>query len=276
MNEISFGAVSSPSDSRTFKDTALVAPNPSESYKTDISMLPVRYQEKLGVCMAEETCGYVEWLYFKKTGKYVRLSTAFLYIVTKLYIDKNFIEGSSHLSMLKAAQKYGICTEESFPTNYKLSHTDFLLKTIPAKAFTEALNYKIGAYFQIPVDVSLIRGAIKKYGLVALRMEVGKEWFTPSWKASEILPLKKPESVISGHAVYLYGYEPGNVFWLRNSWSANWAEGGNAFFDDDNYSPTEAWVATLNDPQEYKGTKFVTFDTIKKLLDVFRKIGIVN
>lgn len=274
-HEIGFGAKPSKKDIRDFKDKVL-APAPYKTHHmTDISMLAVTHQRKVGICMAETVCRHVEYLYYKKTGVYTRLSRAFLYIVTKKFIDKDRDEGTSFRAGFKAAQDYGICPESVFPTNTNLEHSEFLDQKIPYQAWDEAKKFKMGAYIPIPTDISLLKAAISKYGLIAVRMELGEEWFTPSWKASDILPLRKPKKIISGHAVSLYGYDENNLNHLRNSWSEEWADKGNGYYDFDDYEPTEAWALTLEDPKDYKGVRFVTFDIIKKFMDLLRKIGTV-
>lgn len=278
--EISTGAHESPKDTRDIKDPhlALGFPYPISS-QTDINMCYVEYQRKVGACTASLKT-YIEWLYYKKTGTYVRLSMAFLYIVTKLYIDNNRNEGSSLRSVLKASFKYGVCSEETFPSDFTLTHEQFLSQIIPQKAWTEALNYTIGGYINIPIEKSLMCAALDKYGMLYVRYSVDKNWWTPSWLAKDILPLKSPSDSPTGHAVLLTGYnlagEKGRTNG-RNTWSVSWADGGNFYTHYEDYAPTEAWVVTLESQMHLSDNGIIIEDSIwRKLLEVMRNIGILK
>lgn len=273
------GALPSKIDPRDVKDTSLTLsyPYPSE-YETFIDMLEVEDQEKIGICTSYLKT-YIEYLYFKKTGKYVRLSAAFLYIITKLYIDKNMQEGSQLRSALKAAQKYGVCTEATFPTNVNMTHAQFLSQSIPKEAWNEALNYRIGGYINIPIEKSLLAAAIHKYGMLYARMEVGSSWWTPSWHWKDILPLRKPSSVVSGHAVNHHGYEISDKTKIRgrNSWGKEWALMGNFYYFMEDYMPTEAWAITLESVMPMvDNTPLISDSMWRKLIAIFRDLKIIK
>jgi hypothetical protein len=279
MLHIGFGAAPSKKDPRDKKDKelALAYPYPSK-YDVDMAKVDVFYQSKIGVCTAAALCGIIEWLYWKKTGKMVKLSVAFLYIVTKLHIDGNFYEGSSLRSALKAALKYGVCTEERFPTNVNLSHSSFLLQTIPKEAWNEALQYKIGGYVSIPVDESMLAAAMFKYGPLYTRFEVSHKWYSPSWFEKDISPIVAGSPIDSGHAVALRTYdlaELGKPFWLRNSWSKDWFRGGDGLFHFRDYKPTEAWAVTLDSVADLPSQPTVLDTFGKKILDILRRAGVI-
>jgi len=249
---IATGAFESKKDTRDIKDTTLSGVlSENYNYDTHIDVLETENQKKLGICTSYIK-SYIEYLYFLKTGSYTRLSAGFLYLVTKRYIDLNNDEGSSPRSALKAALKYGVCKESVFPTNVDVSYEDFMKQNIPAVAFNDALNYRIGGYISIPTDPSFIAYALDKYKLLYVRMLLGKEWYTDikgniTWDKNKILPLRSPVQAISGHAVLLSGYEikEGKFKWKgRNSWSRLWADNGN-FFGFEPYMPTECWAVTL-------------------------------
>jgi len=280
--KIAFGAHPSKEDRRNIKDPhlALGVPYPS-IYETDISgmtgLLKLRYQKLLGVCVACAITTYVEYLYWKKTGKYTRLSVAFLYLVTKKLIDGNTEEGTSLHSGIKAAMKYGICTESTFPTNYDLIHTQFIRQPIPPEAYTEAINYTIGGYVSVPIDRSLFAAAIFKYGMLLTRMEVGSTWFTPSWLPKDIFPLKKPTVVISGHGIDHHEYDltkEKSKFGFLNWWSVGWGNKGTGEHLMEDYEPTEAWALTLDSVMQYQDNSPVISGSIwKRLFDIFRSAG---
>jgi len=250
--QIGFGAFPSEKDYRDHKDPdlALGLPFPSE-YHTDVNMLEVTHQKKLGICTSN-LAYYVEWLYFKKTGNYVRLSRRFLYSITKNLIDQNNIEGSSLRSPLKAAYNYGICKEETFPSDTEgFTHEQYIdINAIPPAAWAEAKSFKAGGYISIPATKEGLMQALYKYGLLYSMMHVGKEWWTgldgvSSWDKSKIDPLRPPAVVVSGHAVVHTAYDP-IMLELRNSWSKAWDCEGNAHHEHARYMPLESWAVTLD------------------------------
>lgn len=281
MPNISFGAHPSKKDKRDIKDKHLaLATAYPDKYSVDMSKIGVFYQSKLGICTAAAlVCSIIEYLYWKKTGKFVQLSVAFLYIVTKTKIDQNIIEGSSLRSALKAAYKYGVCTEATFPTDVEMSHGEFISQKIPDAAWTEALNYTIGGYVSIPVDQSLIAAAMYKYGPLYARFEVSSTWFTPSWMEKDISPLKAGKPVLSGHATAIWSYDlstDDEGMWLRNTWGSTWFRNGDGYFNFRDYKPTEVWAVTLDSVQHLSDTPAVLDSIGKKILDILRKIGVIS
>lgn len=248
-DEIGFGAHPSSHDYRDVKDYhySLATPYPPD-YTDDLSEIEVTMQGKLGICTAN-LCYVIENLYAKK-GVKIKLSRRFLYTVTKHYIDQDTMEGSSLRSVLKAAYKYGVAPEEMVPTNVSISHEQFISDyTFTPEIWAEALKYRIGGYISIGLDRESIANAISTYGSLYARMEVGEEWFRPSWRSEDILPLKKPIRPISGHAVVPFEYKSSQnykfLYSLRNSWSKAWANNGNGNTFLEDYAPTELWAVTL-------------------------------
>lgn len=278
------GAFKSKKDKRDIKDPhlALATPYPDE-FTTDFpgftgfdaSLLDARYQRQIGACVLCTIATHVEYLYWKKTGIYKKLSVAFLTCIVKRFIDQNSDEGTAIRSALKAVMKYGICTEDTMPTNYSLTWEEFINQPIPEKAWTEALDYTIGGYIYVPVDRSLIAAAIYKYGLVAVRMECGDTWWIPSWNPKDIFPLRKPKTIVSGHAVSEYRYmlaDKTNLKFL-NWWSKRWGENGRGEHVLEDYEPTEAWVLTLDSVMHLQSDLTVSVSLIKKIMNFLRSIG---
>jgi len=239
----------------------------------------VKYQKKIGACTGSLTY-YIEYLYWKKTGVYVELSMAFLYKITKKYIDKNEQEGSSLRSALKAAQKYGVCTEKTFPSNFDQSHGGLLDQPIPNEAMEEALAYKIGQYGPIPIEPNLIAGAIYKHGMLYARVGIDYHWWTPDWLTEHIDPLERPSLYASGHAIHLTGYDDQDTdtkLRLLNTWSELWNAMGYGTFFYEKYKPhlTECWYVTLDpiEPQTPDNSPAITDAVLRALVLWLKKWG---
>lgn len=270
MNHIGLGAHKSKLDVRDHKDKsiALVSALPASFY-VDITSLKSRMQHYIGKCIGEGNAKRIDSLFG------ITSSDDFIYLGAKS-IDGNLIEGTSIRSALKFMQKNGVCLFDtwSIPVTEKTTYTEYLKYEVPQYAKDEALKYKIGQYFSIPIDETLIKAALVKYGMLVVRMEVGDEWYTPSWLSKDILPLKAPKKVVSGHCVVIYGYSTDTSgdtkFYISNSWSTLWADNGNAYFYFKDYKPTEVWAVTL-DPVPTKG--LLSLEAVQLIIKVFQSIG---
>ena len=73
----------------------------------------------------------------------------------------DYIEGSTNLGAVRAAEKVGLCTEASVPTDITAPFNKIV--ETPA-LFNEALNYRVSSYHNIPNDPESIKAAI--YGVL--------------------------------------------------------------------------------------------------------------
>jgi len=277
------GASRSTEDKRDHKDEEISFAFPFPAiYESNIGIIVpenVKNQKKIGICTASLVY-YIEYLYWKKYGAYVKLSIAFLYLITKRHIDNNDFEGSSLRSALKAAQKYGVCTEASFPSNTDLSYFDFMKQKLTPALMEEALLYKIGEYVSVPIEPNLIAGSIYKNGMVYARVCIDFHWWKPSWLTSDIDPLQKPVGEYTGHAVHIVGYnDTGEKTKLKvlNTWSRDWNNNGQGTIEYENYLPylTEAWAVTL-DPVSKNGpdnSPMISLETIRQLVAILKRFG---
>lgn len=243
-------------------DIALATAVPA-SYDADYSKIPVQMQNKIGICTAEAVCTLIE--HFRNDG--VVLSRRFTYMVGKKLIDGNTVEGSSIRSMLHGAYKYGTQPESVVPTDTTMSYADFINFDLPTpvnegtaekpdwRIYVNGVkSNKIPGYVNVPVDQ--LNDGVYQYGGLAVRFDCGDTWWTPSWAWQDIMPIKQPANVVSGHAVVFTAYDE-QFDYLRNSWSVNWGKYGNGWAG---YEPTEAWaisaipvdVPKLPNPQAWR------------------------
>lgn len=300
-NDISFGAVESANDPRTLT---------SDSFALGLVSLPehgkialdfdrvneLSNQRHIGICTM---CGVrmAAEAHFRD-GK--RLSEYWGYLIGKVFYDDplfGHFEGSSALTMLKAATNQGI-PEEEFCKAYKLkvdgTYADFIesFKTkyggkIPKDILDNAAKHRIPGYSRIMPDAFSgkmpsddgIAEQILAGRVVVSRFAVGDNFHRdkdgkPTRKAKDLLPLRAPKVIESGHIVTL------NEYWLSvddkvgyrlyefggpNSWSRTWCVGntkqedGYFWFEAGTQRPffTEAW-AILKGDDKYIFTKDLT------------------
>ena len=285
---ISASASPSPYDSRDLKinEDSLFVDIPDE-YEEPTDYIDRVHQKKIGCCTMASLTKLLEELEYKKTGIYTPLSVRFSYTVLKRYIDLNVLEGSSMRNALKAMQKIGTVPESMYPSDFSLTHDEFIAGEISDELLREAKNHRIGAYFQGINDKSLIPRYIKKYGMIYARFECGLSWYSDidgnvTWIPDLIMPLRQPNPVVSGHAVLLKKYNLNDRWqtWVFNSWGRAWGKGGDAFYYPDDFGPTEVWIVTLDPVPEITGVsikKEVLIESDqkgwRKFFDLIRSLG---
>ncbi len=255
--EISLGALKSPEDYRKvqYGDIAQAISLPKQ-YATDLSAYKIWHQRKIGACTGHALAKAMQVYWKNKTGEVVEFSPRFLYAIAKC-TDGIADEGTYPSLVAKILTTYGCATQATCPNDTKLTHEAYVydrkIANIPKEALEEAKKYKAGGYAFVDAhDIDLVRQAIYTNGGVAILMKIGKEWWTDkkgnsSWDKKDILPLRTPEKIVSGHEVYLYGWDDATKNRLCNSWSADWADKGMADYDTKSWDVHSIEVIVLKD-----------------------------
>lgn len=262
-NEIPFGfnTPESPKDYRDiqFSEVAM-AFQPPEKYFVDVSKIPVTMQYKRGSCVAHATAKRKEKVELDDNGVMVQLSPRFLYAMIK-HDDGNSYEGTVIRNGLKMLQKYGVCTEALYPSDYpNMSHEEFMdFSKVTDAMKKEAEIYKDYTYTAVPMNKDSLKQAIMQGNGVIARVVMSKNWWTDkngnvTWNEQALMPMRPSDEqspATGGHAVWLYGFD-GDRFWGRNSWSEGWGAKGDFYFDWNTYSKdlTEAWTSLDIDNQK--------------------------
>lgn len=265
------GGIPSPRDPRDIPYGAVASATELPlSYLEQVIALPVWHQRKIGACVGHAGAKYKQKLDLIDTGQLFKLSARFLYALAKCR-DGVVGEGTFPRLVAKILKDTGCATEETVPNDTTLPHEEYVYNrvesAIPSAAFTEAKRFTISGYaFPDPKNVNeLKRAIIDGHGCILL-MRVGEEWWTNkngdnSWDKEDLLPIRPPQDVVSGHEIYLYGYATvgGRVkFFGMNSWGPTWADGGRFWFWYDEYAPflveaitfvdvPDKWLKELND-----------------------------
>lgn len=266
MESFSFGGVQSERDYRDVPLSAVQDPvSLPNKHVTDISMIPVLHQKKIGACVGHAWATAKAWMETKETGKPYSFSPRFIYALAKAQ-DGFPGEGTYYRLGGKVLNQQGCPVEEAYPNTTDMTHDDYIdLEAITQEAYNLAKPFKIKGYASVDVrSKNAVMQAIVQNGVLPFGVQLGKEWWNDakgnaSWDPADILPLRAPETVVSGHAIAVYGYETlpdGDLMiYFRNSWSAAWGNNGNGCFKWSEYSPyfTEAWayVDLPNDWKEY-------------------------
>jgi hypothetical protein len=257
------GAQPSPHDYRHLQHDQVGAPQTKAIGGTRYPTDKILHQRKVGICTAISLVQNV----YVATG--VRYSEDFQYLLQELYIDRDWLEGSSGYASLRVASKsktgpqYGMLPIEHFPSiidaNPDITYEDYKNKLITIagnrtemERLLALCESPIKGYAQVNVASDhLIAQAIddSKAGILA-RFDVYDTWWTAvdgrvSWLAKDLEPLRKGIRALSGHLVSITNYDFTNPFNHKaqqaNTWGPTWADDGSAWFELNNYRPTEAW-----------------------------------
>lgn len=272
---ISFGAEPSLEDYRTLSaDMFAGADEVPERNRVDLDRPctdDLCNQKKIGICTKCSVRMAAE-VHFKDG---VRLNEYWGYLIGKTLIDDPMyggyhFEGSSALTMLKAAHKYGIPTleiSEKYPLKTNGTYEEFRNHflhiyggVIPQAILNDAAAHKIPGYYQVPVNPTAIARELAAGRLVITRFAVGENWYEDaegnySRKPRDLFPLRAPKAVESGHLTVLNendGLLMTSLFAGPNSWGEGWGDDGFYNFVFNVQAPhylTEAWAIADNKPE---------------------------
>lgn len=243
-----FGAFESPKDYRTIESDAVMAV-PLTTGGFDYLPEEIEHQHKVGICTS------ISLVQMAQKYHKTKYSPDFFYLIQKKFIDGNWSEGSSLLSALKTANKYGFLPIEDFvyvgEQDRYLSYDEYIkkLQAIPEEEINRLLalcEKKLPGYTRVDTSVpEKIAAAIQNSDVgIYTRYNVGSEWWIPSWDKKDINPLKAPKQTISGHAVAcaLYRFNEKKLIRIANTWGTGWCDLGEADTYHEDYPMQEAWI----------------------------------
>ena len=250
--QTALGGIPSVDDYRDHIVTASFAPLASVSlpnvFQSTLAQ-PVMMQSQEPACVAHDITDLIKLWWFRQHGEWVDFSPRFLDILSA-EPDIPLDGGRRPRTVLKIAVKQGICTTATLPndTNLPIAQYRDKLAITPA-AYAEAQKYVIPGYFRVAMDLQSTRAAIFRYGAVTTLMQIGKEMYTAangttSWAEADIVPLRTPAVVISGHQMGQKGWQDDKFNTLRNEWSSAWARQGENDIDYNAWLPFiyEQWA----------------------------------
>jgi hypothetical protein len=241
LTNIGFGSIPSPEDYRDIAFASVVEPVPLPSkFFVDTAGLPVWHQRKIGACVGHAGGKYKQKLDQIDTKQVIPLSPRYLYGMAKA-MDKVPGEGTYPRLVMKVLYDYGCTTEDELPNDTTLDHESYVLQRKLenfSKYHTTAAKYKISSYANVNIKSldEIKQATIAGNGMTTL-VRIGKEWYSDAtgitWDKKRILPIKPPANIISGHQIYLIGYEDeggDTKIHFLNSWSDEWADAGKGWF----------------------------------------------
>lgn len=288
MNEeqLGTGAEISAEDIRTIKHEDLAFAG-EPLIKGGVNYVPddIEHQHRVGICTA------ISFIQNREKANGKKYSADFQYLLQKKYFDKAWYEGSSIFHALKVGYNFGLLPLQYwFFTTEQDRYLPYEEYSAKLEAITDEeikkllalCEDKIAGYASVNVsDPQAIAKAINESEAgILCRYDCGSTWWTPSWLASDINPLRKPIPATSGHAIIMssFDYTLSIMQNLANTWGSTWCKQGNADINWENYKMTEAWSILKTKPEpKYIFTKLLKIgmrnDDVKQLQ---KKLGITT
>jgi len=214
--------------------------------------LPVYDQGQLGSCTANAGCGA-----YRFDDKVYSPSRLFLYYNERA-LDGDIPDdaGSSLSQCVNALEKFGVCTEASWPYDI----TKFTNKP-PQACYNTAKSHKVVQAHQVAQTLVGMKSCLASGLPFILGIEVFSGLESDQAATTGVVPMPSPgEQSIGGHAICCVGYDDTKGHWIMmNSWGSDW--GANGFF----YLPyayltnttftSDLWVLLQVTPEPKKSLK---------------------
>lgn len=259
------GAVQSPVDHRDFTQErvnglagAAPATHATSNQGAPLINFPIFYQGKTPACVAHSTAWayiYKYWLTNKQQYPTL-LSPRFLYALCKANDGVPNVEGTYPRTAVNMLQKYGISPDSDYTNDVTLPLSTYQSTSlITPTAYTAAKPISGDTYISVALDVDSIKAAIDQYGSVLMCLSLDGQWWsapngTASWAADDVLPVRPPATIVSGHQVCIYGYDE-KYLYFANSFGTAWGVNGYGWLDPTAYKPwfKECWAITELTPE---------------------------
>ena len=212
-----FGALKPKVDTRDYRLRAAATEYP-ESYLCENLPL-VKNQRSVSSCVAHATAAILEVFNKTETGKFVPLSTNFIYGMQGVAFGR--LESGMYLrDACKIVKEYGNATEASIGGNTEQPKcTEWLKEKLTDNIYEEAKNYKVASYAKCKTTND-IKHALINYGPVLGSIK----WYDKYTLKDKIITFDK--NVDYGyHAIMICGWNE-NGWICQNSWGRNWNSDG--------------------------------------------------
>lgn len=196
-------------------------------------LTPVEDQGQTNSCVANAVAGAYEYWIKKVTRQDANVSRLFVYYNARWRDgSQDRDEGSVIQFAMETLQKFGACAEHAWPFEKQL-----VLHKPGAEAYQLASDNRVHDMAKVPLELEAWKQALAEGKPIVF----GCALFDTFDEASErggVVPMPAPDAVGRGahgrHAMCAVGYsDRERVFIVRNSWGANWGDGGYCYMPYD-------------------------------------------
>lgn len=213
------------------RDTFLAMPSPAVaaqfSATVDLrSQCPAPYnQGDLGSCTANALAGAIEFQ-LGKEGMSGIFTPSRLFIYYNERAIRGTIPYDSGASLREGIQAV---SDQGYPPEPAWPYEPGQFATPPSpEAESLAQGHKAFQSFCLQQSLDHLRGSLADGEPFVFGVTIFESFESPAVAASGVVPIPNPqEEMIGGHAMMAVGYnDPGQFFWVRNSWGESWGIGG--------------------------------------------------
>ncbi len=250
---LAFGAVIRESELSDFELGAFTGEDgvpltymPSYGGITPSKGIAIEMQSHQPACGSHSASEVMDILKGEERDTIVRVSPEYAWKLIKSFDGLPIEMGTDIVSLMKAMVK-GLCDYDLMPnkaeTETLAAYADF--STVTNDMQLNAVNNSLDSVYAFTNSPTMqqIKNAIFAHKAVVLCVSVGDEWWVPSWKESDILPLKTGRPNVSGHFVTAFAYDEQYVYFY-NHWSGEWGRAGIGYFAD-NYLSHVMCIGTI-------------------------------
>ncbi len=208
---------------------------PPQFMNVDAWGVPVEYQRD------QPACGAHSGAELKSIVLKSHFTPRFTWADIKSFDGFPLDAGTDIRSIFKSITKAGVLDFGLMGNNTELSTDLYAGVAISGSMRTNAQAHAgMGYGFIQDLSFKGLKQFISDHGPAIVLLRVGKEWWTApngtsSWHSQDILPIRPPQSVVSGHFVVAHSFDEENIYFL-NHWSKDWGSKGHGFFKE-SYMP---------------------------------------
>lgn len=228
------GGIARVPDARDIHLGAVGAPTSYPAvYKPDISMFPTHHQHKL------PTCGANAFVWLEERMRGGQYTPRYSWIADKAIDGFALEDGTDMLSIFRVGKNRGVCDNILLPDDstqelQAYSNPGVITSVMDNNAKTKTFDSY--GFIHFPSFEQIKEEIYKNQAILAL-VRVGNEWWTrpdglSSYQIKDIMPLRTPKTVVSGHFIVLWGYDEQYIY-FKNSWGTTWAVAGSGYFGAD-------------------------------------------
>jgi C1A family cysteine protease len=217
-----FGLIRDKKDDRdlVYKIKAPGTIYPKSTERRNIALFPYRYdQGNIGSCVGHGTAEVFRLVLGVNNMPDFEPSRLFAYFIARR--DKDNDTGASIRDAFKALNKFGLCSEISWP------YMESKFNILPDEPiFKEAENHQIVRYESLPQTKEAIMDALSRGYPIVYGKKLFSSFMTDRVARTGIIPMpRRCEKEIGGHCMLITDYDEAGTVEL-NSWSINWGQRG--------------------------------------------------
>lgn len=185
----------------------------------------------------QPACGAHAGAEMKDLALNSRFSPRFTWDDLKTFDGWAIDQGTDNRSVFKSITKSGVLDFNLLGNDVTLSEQVYAMSPSMALRAEAIKNAGLGYGFIQDLTFNGIKQFISDHGPAILTVRVGAEWWTAangvsSWQEKDILPLRPPAQVVSGHFVTVHSYDEQYIYFV-NHWSDQWGRKGHGYFGQD-------------------------------------------